>query len=54
MDGGQNSTTLISQQLADEVGNLLTRMNRGYWNSLYWKIMDDGAAMLVVVSLEQV
>ena len=52
-DGGQGTTTLIAQQLADEVGNLLCRMNRGYWDSLYWEIMDDGAAMLVVVSLEE-
>jgi hypothetical protein len=28
-------------------------MNRGYWDHLYWEIMDDGAAMFVVVSLEE-
>lgn len=52
-DGGQDSTTLISQQLADEVGNLLTRMNRGYWTVLTWDLLSDGAEFVVIAHIDE-
>jgi hypothetical protein len=42
---------LISEDLAREVGEQLQRMNRGYWTDLYWETQDDGAAMLVRITI---
>ena len=42
---------LISEDLASEVGEQLERMNRGYWTDLYREIQDDGAAMLVRITI---
>jgi hypothetical protein len=42
---------LISEDLDREVGEQLQRMNRGFWTDLYWEIQDDGAAMLVRITI---
>ena len=42
---------LTSEDLAREVGEQLERMNRGYWTDLYREIQDDGAAMLVRITI---
>jgi hypothetical protein len=42
---------LISEDLAREVGEQLERMSRGYWTDLYREIQDDGAAMLVRITI---
>jgi hypothetical protein len=42
---------LISEDLAREVGEQLQRINRGYWTDLYWETHDDGAAMLVRITI---
>jgi hypothetical protein len=42
---------LISEDLAREVGEQFQRMNRGYWAESYWETQDDGAAMLVRITI---
>jgi hypothetical protein len=44
---------LISKELADEVGNFLSRMNRGYWEELSWELLSDGAEFVVIVSVSE-
>lgn len=43
---------LISNALAEEIAHLSERMNRGYWSKLYWELQEDGAQLLIRVTLD--
>lgn len=43
---------VVSDEMAVRVRDLLTAMNRGYWNELYWELQDDGAALFIKVTLD--
>lgn len=42
---------LISESLATEAVAILTKLNRGYWESIYWEFQDDGDTFFVRVSI---
>lgn len=44
---------VISNELAEEVGKLFHRMNRGYWEKLSWELQNDGAEALFLVTLNE-
>ncbi|MFO0701239.1 MAG: hypothetical protein U0236_18620 [Nitrospira sp.] len=44
---------LISDALAQEVITILSRLNRGYWESLYWEFQDDADTIFIEVSINK-
>ena len=43
----------IPDDVAEEVVRLLKRLNRGYWESLYWEFQDDCTAFYVRITINK-
>jgi hypothetical protein len=42
---------LIPESVAKEAVEILKKLNRGYWDNLYWEFQDDGDTLLVQVMI---